>query len=195
MRLALRLGMVAVQQKHETLEDGHMTFRSRASSPLYRPGACGYRAADPAASSFGGRAHCTQSRPFWCAVLLVALYGAPGQLAAQAPDSSASPPRQLTAGRVLLFGGLGLVGGAALGMAYGEAGHPGLPHKCCDVPPFAEYLVEFAVVGAVAGGVIAVVTAPRQRRFAVTPRLVHVERDAANRRTRLAWGAQVNLRF
>ena len=128
-------------------------------------------------------------------LLLLALGLLPTALAGQVTSDSSVVRRQVTAGRVLLFTGIGFLGGAALGVAYGAADHPGLPHKCCDIPPTLEYVLEFALVGAVAGGVLGALTAPRQARIQVIPYVAPRLRDSRDSRRHVQWGAQVSWRF
>ncbi len=47
--------------------------------------------------------------------------------------------------------GIGVLAGAGLGVAYGYADHPGLPHKNGDYPPALEYTVEATIVGGLVG--------------------------------------------
>lgn len=124
---------------------------------------------------------------------------APGALAsfatAPAARDTSMGGRKLTTGRLVRLAGLGFLGGAAVGAAYGAADHPGLPHKGSDLPPVAEYLVEFAIVGALAGGIIAAATAPRERRTTVAPLLRAAAPNSSRERTHWGWGAQVSIRF
>lgn len=154
----------------------------------------------------------------WTCSLVMAAFAAPA--AAQGPDTEAAVRimvtvpgalarfatapaardtsmggRKLTTGRLVRFAGLGFLGGAAVGAAYGAADHPGLPHKGGDLPPVAEYLVEFAIVGALAGGIIAAATAPRERRTTVAPFLRAGVPHSPRERTPVGWGAKVSIRF
>jgi hypothetical protein len=56
--------------------------------------------------------------------------------------------------RIALGATLGLLAGTAIGVVYGAAGHPGLPHIGADVPSELEYTPLFALGGAVVGGII-----------------------------------------
>lgn len=56
--------------------------------------------------------------------------------------------------RSLLGVGLGFLAGAGLGVAYGAAGHPGLPHVGSDLPPEMEYVVPFTLGGVILGGIL-----------------------------------------
>lgn len=56
--------------------------------------------------------------------------------------------------RVVLGATLGLLAGTAIGVVYGAAGHPGLPHIGEDVPSELEYTPLFALGGAVLGGIL-----------------------------------------
>ena len=54
----------------------------------------------------------------------------------------------------LLGIGLGFLAGVGIGVAYGAAGHPGLPHVGGDIPPEMEYVVQFTLGGTIIGCVI-----------------------------------------
>jgi hypothetical protein len=137
----------------------------------------------------------TYGRILRWALLVVAFTTAPGSLNGQASDSTVSGSHRVSAGRMVLFGGLGLGIGAGLGALYGGAGHPGLGHKCCDIPPPLEYIVEFALVGAVAGAIIGAVTSPRQGRIVVAPYVMRAKGQGSINRTAVAWGVRVTLRL